>query len=237
MHLIRKALILFQLNLISFTLQANYDLEKAHEKDLPFDQVNLDLIDEVEFDLNGGMSIMGLFVDGEHLFRFTPVLSEYSHGPIVGPVNKTYNPFRPFRYWRFVTYYNLYSKEERVVDLPRIAEECLDSDRFASYQHTYRVEASVETSLNIADLGIRARLTLSNTLSITRNLKGQSGESAIHTPYIKSKVLIGRTFIQAVDKKTNTVKLYSIGKDSDSIKVDYQDPILYVKRDEVQSCH
>lgn len=71
MHLIRKALILFQLNLISFTLQANYDLEKAHEKDLPFDQVNLDLIDEVEFDLNGGMSIMGLFVDGEHLFRFT----------------------------------------------------------------------------------------------------------------------------------------------------------------------
>ena len=126
---------------------------------------------------------------------------------LVGPAFKA-KKGAGFDYYRYVTFYDIERKQERVSSLPVHRQQCFDkSDFFASYSYTYTFTAAVTASISFEGLGLSSTMTQSKTLTTGRNVRATGTMVADHTPYMIKQNWYGRTFIQTYTAATGKVAL------------------------------
>ncbi len=151
-----------------------------------------------------------------------------------GPVYRSKNPFNDYDYWRYVTFYNSKTRTERLMDFPRVYEECQDGPEFSLYEQSLLVEAEIESGFSIMEIGISGRIMVNKTVTFTRSLTGIWGEEAIHTPYIAYESWSGQTLIQTYEIKTRRSTLRRVMRPDFS--ANSINPLIRVKRSNVQEC-
>ena len=123
---------------------------------------------------------------------------------LIGPAFKAQKGAQ-FNYYRYVTFYNIEKRKERITTLPVQREQCFDkSEVFASYTYSYAFAAAVNASVSLEGLGLSTTLTKTQTLTMGRNIRATGKIVADHTPYLIKQDWYGRTFIQTYN--TNTRK-------------------------------
>ena len=132
-----------------------------------------------------------------------PLSKKRMNRVLVGPAIKIRGYGSNYDYYRYVTYYNVKNKKERIYELPIHREECTDkAEVFASYNYSYSYSASVSASASIEGLGLSGSISDSRSYSTSRNLRATGGIIAEHIPYFSKQSWTGRTFIQLIDSKT-----------------------------------
>ncbi len=102
-----------------------------------------------------------------------------------------------FDYYRYVTFYDVSERKERVHSLPIQRENCHDkSDGFASYSFSYSFSASISAEIGVKGLGLSGTLTESRTVSTSRDLRATGNIVADHVPYFLKQDWSGLTFVQ-----------------------------------------
>ncbi len=153
---------------------------------------------------------------------------------LYGPVFRSVSPFDGYDVWRYVTFFNTTSSERQSREFPKMYEECHDSFRFSNYSESLKVSLQLEAGIGIDVLGLKLRVGVEKTVSVTRNLNGVINEEAVHVPYIISERWRGRTFIQTYNYRTRKSNLKSIPRSNfDARNID---PIVRVKREDVRAC-
>lgn len=129
---------------------------------------------------------------------------------LTGPAFELSGNDAGYDYYRYVTFYDIDVKKERIYELPVQREECHDRfEMFASYSYTYTYSATITASASYEGLGLSASLSESRSFSTSRSLRAMGGIIADHTPYFLKQNWEGRTFIQMINsrtKKTEFVK-------------------------------
>lgn len=201
----------------------------AFERELDFYE------EQTQIEIEKSIPFNGLKKSGRSLvFPKAFKKSGYSDS-IEGPIYRSSNPFDGYDYYRYVSYYNIRKVEKRISELPSVFEECHDSHRFSSYSQSIGVNAMIEASIGIAPLGLKGRIGVDKTVSVSRNLSGRSGQEAIHTPYMLSERWLGKIYIQTYTVRGNKTALKNIP----APRFDVRDinSILRVKRERVTRCN
>ena len=122
---------------------------------------------------------------------------------LVGPAFKAKNSSGNFDYYRYVTFYDVEKKKERIYSLPIQHEDCSDkSELFASYSYSYSFSAAVTASASLEGLGLSSSFTRARTFSTGRNIRATGELIADHTPYFVKQTWVGKTYIQTFNSKT-----------------------------------
>ncbi len=115
---------------------------------------------------------------------------------LIGPTYPARSGYE-FSHYRYVTFYNVKKKKERVSQLPVIREECHDeSALFAALDHTYSFTASVNVSVSFEGLGLSSNMSKTRSFRASRNLRATGGKIANHTAYFMKEDWTGMTLIQ-----------------------------------------
>ncbi len=125
---------------------------------------------------------------------------------LVGPTFQVRARGVDFEYYRYVTFYDVTERKERIYDLPSHREECHESNPlFASYNFTYTYSASTQISASHEGLGLSTSFTQTRAFTTGRQLLASGGLMAEHTPHFIKQDWNGRTFIQTYDAHTGKV--------------------------------
>ncbi|MBS1958070.1 MAG: hypothetical protein JST80_01230 [Bdellovibrionales bacterium] len=113
-----------------------------------------------------------------------------------------------FDYFRYVTFYNVTTRKERIYQLPVHREECFDkSDLFANYSWSYTFSAKVSAGVQVGPVGLSTELTQTRTLTTSRNIRATGKVVADHTPYLYKSSWSGFTYLQTYTAKTRAETL------------------------------
>jgi hypothetical protein len=122
---------------------------------------------------------------------------------LVGPTFRARGYGTSFDYYRYVTFYNVKYRKERIYALPVLHEDCHDqSEVFGSYAYTHSYSATLSASITVEGLGLSSTITDTRTFSTSRNLRATGNLIADHTPYFAKQDWAGRTFMQTFTKAT-----------------------------------
>lgn len=125
---------------------------------------------------------------------------------LVGPAFKARGYGADYDYYRYVTFYDVSVRKERIYALPIQRAECYDKgDIFSSYNYSISYSASVTASASIKGLGLSATLGRSRTFTASRGVSASGGVVADYTPMALKQDWNGRTFIQVLASKTGKV--------------------------------
>lgn len=148
-------------------------------------------------------------IEGDTIFPSTPInlvdpLSKKKVSKVlIGPAFRARTSGAGYDYYRYVTFYDVSIRKERIYALPIQREQCEDrSEAFATLTHSYNFTAAVNAAASIEGLGLSASISESRTFSNTRNLRATGGVIAEHVPYFEKQDWKGRTFIQTYNSKT-----------------------------------
>lgn len=132
-----------------------------------------------------------------------PISHEKADRVLVGPAFKVRGNGSGFDYYRYVTFYDINVRKDRIYELPIHREECHDrSEVFASYAYSYSYSATITASASFEGLGLDSSITEARTFTTSRNLRSTGEIVAEHTPFFLKQNWEGRTFIQMLDSKT-----------------------------------
>lgn len=138
-----------------------------------------------------------------------PLTKKKTDRVLTGPAFRTRGYGSGFDYYRYVTFYNVSLRKERIYELPVHREECHDqSEVFANYSYSYSYSASITASASIEGLGLSSSISASRSFSTARNLRATGETIAEHTPYFNKQDWEGRTFIQLLDSRTGKTEFY-----------------------------
>lgn len=119
---------------------------------------------------------------------------------IVGPVLKARRRGAGFDYYRYVTFYDISRRLDRIFDLPIQRQQCHEaSDYFAQYSYAYTIQTQVSAGVKLDVLGIDASVSKTESYTMNRSLRAEPGVIADHVPYFEKQSWYGRTFIQTYD--------------------------------------
>lgn len=146
---------------------------------------------------------------------------------LIGPAFKVRGHGSDFDYYRYISFYDVFKRRERIYELPEHQEDCHDqSSIFATYSYNYSYTASVTASASLEGLGLSATISASRSFSTGRHLLGIGGIEAMHTPYFVKQDWEGRTFIQTFNSKTGKTAFLTKQRDGSSWFVQTFFPIL-----------
>ncbi len=135
-----------------------------------------------------------------------PITKKKMDQVLVGPAYKSTNGRANFDYYRYVTFFDIESRKERIYALPIQHEECHDlSELFASYSYNYTFTSAVTASISLEGLGLSAAFTKSRAFTAGRNLRATGKITANHVPYFVKQDWSGQTYIQTYNSKTKKV--------------------------------
>jgi hypothetical protein len=137
-----------------------------------------------------------------------PVSGKTYTGVFYGPVNRSYNPFSNYSYWRNVTVYRVDSKREEIIDLPAIHQSCFDGGTYpmGNWQMSRTITVELRSSLKCEELGLGAEISSSiaegRTFSMQKALVVPRGVEADYVPVLRKDSWVGVTFIQTYNPET-----------------------------------
>ncbi len=156
-----------------------------------------------------------------------PITKEKKDRVLIGPAFRVRGHGSGFDYYRYVSFYDVFKRRERIYELPEHQEECHDNSAiFASYNYNFTYSASVTASASLEGLGLSATITASRAFSTGRQLLGIGGIEAVHTPYFVKQDWEGRTFIQTYNSKTRKTAFLTEQREGSSWFVQTFLPIL-----------
>ncbi len=144
------------------------------------------------------------------------------HRIAIGPVFKT-KVGSDFDYYRFVTFYKVEERRDRIFSLPVHREQCGVSTTvpFANYTFSYSISTKVSASISIDGLGLGVDITKSETQTTMRQLQASGNDVADHIPYVVREDWNGFTYLQVYSKESKKEKIL--------LKDSYDDIPLAVK--------
>lgn len=126
---------------------------------------------------------------------------------LLGPVYRAKRG-SDFDYYRYVTFYNIEERRERIYSLPVHRENCEDnSEIFAGWSSQISYSAKISASLSVEGVGLGADFSRTHTLTISRNLKGHGKFVTDHIPYTIKKNWEGYTYLQTVNTKNGQERI------------------------------
>jgi hypothetical protein len=144
-----------------------------------------------------------------------PLSHEKVDQVLVGPTLKA-SAGSGFDYYRYVTFYNVTERKERISSLPIHREECWDkSEFFGSYSYAYTYTATVTATESLDGLGLSETMTKAQTLTTARNVVAVGDMEADHIPYMLKDDWSGRTFIETYSNHTHRAS-FVLTKESSS---------------------
>ncbi len=148
--------------------------------------------------------------------KVDPIYHQSYDSVLLGPSLKAPSGLS-FDYYRYVTYYNITERTERIHELPIHRQECGDqAEIFATYTYSYTFSSQINASVTIEGLGLSSTMTAAKTISTTRNLSAEGHVIAEHTPYFIKQDWSGLTFMQTYQKKSKRIKFITQVRDESS---------------------
>jgi hypothetical protein len=120
---------------------------------------------------------------------------------LVGPAYKSRAYGSEYDYYRYVTFFNVSTRKERV--MTKVRSECFDKEvSFAKVGKTISYTSSVHAGVDIEGIGISADFSQSQEISVEREFPA-GGIVADYIPYALKEDWEGRTFRQLYSTKTS----------------------------------
>lgn len=146
------------------------------------------------------MSSFDPFVN-HHVAMVDPILKKRVDGILTGKAFKSNDT--SYDYFRYVTFYNVEVRKERVEGVPAKREQCHNT--FAMFSGVDFVEtytATVTATASFKSLGLTVSGSVSKAVQNRENFGATGGIIADHIPYFLKEDWFGRTFIETYDSKT-----------------------------------
>ena len=132
-----------------------------------------------------------------------PITKKRMDHALVGPAFKSRAYGADYDYYRYVTFYNVVLRKERIYALPIQRAQCYDrSSLFSSYTYSTSYSANLTASASVEGLGLSASLTETRTFTTNRTITASGDMVADYTPYAMKQDWEGQTYIQLLDSKT-----------------------------------
>lgn len=146
-----------------------------------------------------------------------PILKKKVDGVIAGKAFKSNNP--AYDYFRYVTFYNVEVRRERVEGVPAKREQCHNNFAiFSGVDFVETISATVTATASYKSLGLTISGTVARTTQNRENFQASGGLVADHIPYFLKEDWYGRTFIETYHSKTRKFKFI--------VKEEFQIPFL-----------
>ncbi len=122
---------------------------------------------------------------------------------LVGPAFRTRAHGSNYDYYRYVTFYNVRIRKDRVYEQPILRELCHNKSALsAGVSVSSSYSATIMASASIQGLGLTASMTKSRNFSLHQEITPTVGIIADHTSYFLKQDWTGRTHIQLYNSKT-----------------------------------
>jgi hypothetical protein len=119
---------------------------------------------------------------------------------LVGPAYRTRAYGSDYDYYRYVTFFNISTRKERV--LRKVRSECFDKEAsFSKVGNTMSFTASVHAGIDIEGIGISTDFSQTQEMSVEREFPA-GGVVADYIPYALKEDWDGRTFRQLYSTRT-----------------------------------
>lgn len=135
--------------------------------------------------------------------RIDPISRQRVSSVSVGPALRTRAHGSDYDYYRYVTFYNVRTRRERIYEQPIMRELCHNKSGISSgVSISSNWSASVTASVSLKVLGVSGTFSKGRSYNFHQDISPTPGVIADHTAYFYKQDWVGRTHIQLLNAKT-----------------------------------
>lgn len=139
----------------------------------------------------------------ENLAPIDPIARKRYDAVKIGPAFRGRAAGSNWDYYRYVSYYDIKVRKERIYELPIQRAQCYEKgDLFASNNLSVSYSATVNASVSFQGLGLGTAFTKSRNFGTGHGTAASGGMIADYIPYALKQDWVGKTFIELYDSRT-----------------------------------